>query len=94
MVKVDMYIPKEPVHPYMQLRTRLLSHFHDMTEAPMCVGIWRGASTTYQEGVSVLTLLFSESNLPMLERILRQYKADAKQEAVLFTVSPITMHLL
>lgn len=94
MVKVDMYIPKEPVHPYMRLRTRLLSNFHNMTEAPMCVGVWRGGSSTYQEGVTVLTMLLSVSNVPTIERILREYKADAKQEAVLFTVSPITMHLL
>lgn len=94
MVKVDIYIPKEPVHPYMRLRARLLSHFHDMTEAPMCIGVWRGDNSTYQEGVTVITLLLSVSNVHMIERMLRQYKEDAKQEAVLFTVSPITMYLL
>ena len=94
MVKVDIYIPKDPVHPYMRLRARLLSHFHDMTEAPMCVGVWQGSSSVHQEGVTVITMLLPVSNVPTIERILRRYKIEASQEAVLFTVSPITMHLL
>lgn len=94
MVKVDIYIPKEPVHPYMRLRASLLSHFHDMTEAPMCVGVWQGSGSVHQEGVTVITMILPVSNVPMIERILLQYKGDAKQEAVLFTVSPTTMHLL
>ena len=44
MVKVDIYIPKNLYIPYMRLRARLLSQFHDMTEAPMCVGVWRGGT--------------------------------------------------
>lgn len=107
MLKVEIYIPKEPVHPYIRLRDTLIAQFDGMTEAPMCIGIWRGASGTLdQEGVSVITILVHDTHptevpksdktpsIEKIHRLLRRYKIEAKQEAVLYTVSPIKMYLL
>ena len=95
MVKVDIYIPKEPVHPYMRLRQALMDAYNSLTEAPMCVGAWTNAAGDWvQEGVSVITLITEESMIPYIKRQLQIYKKDGKQEAVLFTVSPTTTYLL
>jgi len=86
-----MYIPKNPVHPYMRLRERLLEVVDGLTESPVCLGAWRNSAGEHvQEGVAVITVMVQDvPETSSIEYLLEQYKAEAEQSCVLYTTQQV-----
>lgn len=90
MIQVQMYIPKYPMHPALHLRNRLIENLPGITEAPMCAGAWKNVQgECIQEGVCIITCLVEPEMLSIIDSILMQYKQDAQQEQVPYTVQEV-----
>lgn len=94
--RYEMYIPKYPMCAYRALRAALGDTFGGFTEMPMGVGYWvaPGAEVAYQEGVAVIVLVIAPDREQDLLTILKQYKADAAQQAVMLVSSPVDVVML
>lgn len=89
MVKIQMYIPKYPMHPYLRLR-EALAEVSGYTEHCMCAGSWKdGSGGIIEEGVVVIEMIAEQEDVPRINRCLMDYKVDAEQESVLYTVSEV-----
>ena len=91
MVKLEAYIPKYPMAPYLELRKKLIDACVGITEHSMCVGAWHSAklSEVVQEGVVQFVLVIHEFDVVVIDRFLREYKEAANQEAVLYTITEV-----
>jgi len=96
MVQVQMYIPEFPQGALSTLRAKLIENLEGITESPDNVGAWRSEEKRlYKEPVVVLTALVDEDeSIDFIIQALAQYKEDANQKCVLYTVQDIDVILL
>jgi hypothetical protein len=89
MVRVEAYIPKYPMDQYLAFK-RAIEHSFGCTTIPYGHGAWRAQDgNIVQENVSIFIIIMEDLRLYEFEELLRTYKTDAKQEAVLYTFSHI-----
>ena len=91
MVKLEAYIPKYPMAPHLELRKKLIDACLGITEHSMCVGAWHSAklSEVVQEAVVQFVLIIEGCEVERIDRLLREYKGAANQEAVLYTITEV-----
>ena len=94
--RYEMYIPKYPMRPYMDLQHAVRLNFGAFTEMPMSVGYWTSPDEDQgmHEGVSVFVIVITPDREDELLDVLREYKDAAKQQAVMLVSSPVDVVML
>lgn len=91
MMKIVMYIPREPITPGLRLQDKLLSIFGGITVV-QGVGAWANQrGVVIQEGVNVITVFAEDRaiNRDTVECIATAYMREAYQESVLYEINGV-----
>jgi hypothetical protein len=91
MMKVVMYIPREPITPGLRLQDKLLSSFGGVTVV-QGVGAWTNQrGEVIQEGVNVITVFAEDraSNRDAIDSVATSYMREAYQESVLYEINGV-----
>lgn len=89
MLRVELFVPREPVEPVLALKAKILQEVGGFTDMHG-TGAWlSGAGKLIEEGVFVLLFFVedTEDNRLWVEAIAREYKEDAEQECVLYVLN-------
>lgn len=82
-----LYIPKYPNQPVFALEKRLAAAFNGYTLYSFGVGVWRSPiGQLIQEPVYVYDVVIESEDDAALRAILEEYKTDAEQTTVLYSI--------
>lgn len=82
-----LYIPKYPNQQVFTLEKRLAAAFNGYTLYSFGVGVWRMPNgELLQEPVYVYDVVIQDEEEAALRAILEEYKTDAAQTTVLYTI--------
>ena len=91
MLRVEMFIPRDPVQPNRELRAKIIDEVGGLTES-VAVGHWLdAASEIVSEGVNVFLYFVEDTddNRLWVEEVAREYLEDADQECVLYVLDGV-----
>lgn len=95
-VELTVYIPEVPFEPAQSF----IKDLHLVTQGSTCTegtGVWlsQEGEPTFDEVVVLVTVLeWTPENAQFIQQLAQKYKLEAKQEAVLYTIKPVTQFLI
>lgn len=93
MLLLKCYLPKYPAKPADDCFDRLLNTFGGVTSMPLGVGTWRDPALgeVTQEPVRVLECYIPDDDLTghVVWNIMQQYKEEARQVEVLYSLTEV-----